>query len=299
MIKKLIRLSLLAASLLACAAVAAVLWLTHARASAIVHPAHSPVTWSPEANGYADFESVSFKSSGGLTLQGWYVPTRNGAVVVLVHGHAGNRQHYLPQAGSLVARGYGVLLFDLRNSGDSQGDTTTMGLLEVDDVRGAIELVKSKPGVDHSRIGLMGQSLGGATVIMAAARIPEVGAVVAESAYTSLEDNIRNGVERLAFLPAFPFAPLVVFWGQQEAGIDIAQVRPVDDIASISPRPILIVHGERDDIIPVENAHKLYEAAREPKELYLLPEAGHYNFAGVQGYMQKITEFFDRSLLGK
>lgn len=299
MIKKVIRLASFAALLFACAAAAAVLWLTHARASAIVHPAHSAITWSPETNGYIDFENVSFQSSGGLRLKGWYVPAHNGAVVILVHGHAGNRQHYLPQAGSLIAQGYGVLLFDLRNSGESEGDTTTMGLLEVDDVRSALEFVKSQPGVDPGRIGLMGQSLGGATAIMAAARIPEVRAVVAESAYTSLEDNIQNGVERLAFLPAFPFAPLVVFWGQWESGIDIAQVRPVDEIASISPRPVLIVHGELDEIIPVENAHRLYQAALEPKEVYLLPGAGHYNFAGVGGeaYAQKIVEFFGRHLL--
>ena len=136
---------------------------------------------------------------------------------------------------------------------------------------------------------------------MSAARIPEIRAVVAESAYTSMEDNITNGVQRLAGLPAFPFAPLVIFWGQQEAGIDITEVRPIDEIAAISPRPVLLIHGESDSLIPVENSHQLYRAALEPKELYLIPNVGHQNFVRAVGeaYVQKITEFFDRYLLGR
>jgi uncharacterized protein len=301
MIKKVIRFSLFAAILLTAACVAAILWITHARANVFVHPGHAPIARLPDSAGITNYETVSFKSSDGLTLRGWFVPSQNGAVVVLVHGHGSNRTGQMGDAAILAARGYGVVMFDLRNSGESDGDTTTMGLLEVNDVQAAVEFAASRPGTDPDRLGLLGQSLGGATVIMTAARVPAVRAVAAVSAYTSLEDNIKSGVERMANLPAFPFAPLVVFWGQWEAGIDITQVRPVAEIASISPRPILLVHGELDQLVPVENAHRLYAAARQPKELFLVPAAAHGNVISVggDGYVQKITEFFDRYLLGR
>jgi fermentation-respiration switch protein FrsA (DUF1100 family) len=301
MIKKVILLTLFAALLFTGAAVAGVLWITHARAYAIVHPARQPITASPESIGIMNYQLATFDSLDGLTLKGWYMPSQNGAVIIFIHGHGGSRTGLADEALAMIQQGYGALVFDLRNNGESQGNVTTFGLLETLDVRGAVDFVKAQPGVDADRIGVLGQSMGGATAIMSAARIPEIRAVVAESAYTSMEDNITNGVQRLAGLPAFPFAPLVIFWGQREAGINISEVRPVDEIASLSPRPVLIVHGERDDLIPVENAHHLYQAAQEPKELYLIPNAGHTNFvhAGGEAYVQKIVEFFDRNLLGR
>lgn len=293
------RLILFGAVTASMAAIAFGVWLAHARAYGIVHPGRISISRLPDSVGITNYTSVSFLSSDGLTLRGWYAPTKNGAAVITIHGHGGNREGMLDDAALLAARGYGVLLFDLRNSGESDGAVTTLGLLEVNDVRGAMEFVKAQKGVDASRIGLLGQSMGGATAIMAAARIPQARAVVAESTYTSLEDNITNGVRQVAGLPPFPFAPLVIFFGQQEAGLDITAVRPVDDIASISPRPILIVHGELDETIPVANAHKLYEAAGEPKELYVVPNVGHTGLvqAGAEEYLRRVAGFFDEYLL--
>ncbi len=296
-----IRLSSFAVLLLLLAVLGFGIWLARSRAYGIVHPGRSPISRLPDSVGIKDYQSVSFLSSDGLTLRGWYAPTKNGAVVITVHGHGGNREGMLDDAALLTARGYGVLLFDLRNSGESDGQTTTLGLLEVNDVRGAVEFVAMQAGVDASRIGVLGQSMGGATAIMSAARIPQVRAVVAESAYTSLEDNVTNGVRQVAGLPPFPFAPLVIYFGQQAAGLDITAVRPVDDMASISPRPILIVHGELDETIPVANAHRLYEAAGEPKELYVIPNAGHAGLvqAGAEEYVRRVVGFFDQYLLGR
>ncbi|MEK9165200.1 MAG: alpha/beta fold hydrolase [Chloroflexota bacterium] len=293
------RLILFGAVTASLAAIAFGVWLAHGRANGIVHPGRVPVTRLPESVGITDYQSVSFLSSDGLTLRGWYAPTRNGAAVITLHGHAANREGLLDDAALLAARGYGVLLFDMRNNGESDGSVTTLGLLEVNDVRGAVAFVAAQTGVDANRIGLIGHSMGGATAIMSAARIPQVRAVVAESAYTSLEDNIVNGVREVAHLPPFPFAPLVIFFGQQEAGLDITAVRPVDDIASISPRPILIVHGELDETIPVSNAYELYAAASEPKELYVIPNVGHTGLAqaGAEEYVRRVAGFFDEYLL--
>lgn len=294
------RVTLAALGIIFLAIIGSVLWATRERALALVHPTRGAITRLPEAVGIAAYENVTFLSPDGLTLKGWWIPPTNGATIIFVHGHGGNRQNQLDDAGILVKAGYGALLFDLRNNGQSEGEVTTFGLYEADDVQAAYDFVTSQPGVDPDRIGLLGQSMGGATALLAAAQIPEVKAVASLSAYTSMEDNITNGVERLAGLPAFPFAPLVVFWGELEAGIDIQQVRPVDAIATLNPCAVLIIHGDRDGLIPVENAYALYEAASDPKELYIIPGAGHQSFLPVVGqiYADRLTAFFDQYLLG-
>lgn len=244
---------------------------------------------------------MTFPSSDGLNLQGWYVAPRNGAVIILVHGLGGNRCEMLDDAALLAAHGYGVVLIDLRNSGESDGTRTTLGLAEVNDVAGAVRFAAAQPGVEARRIGLLGHSMGGATVLRAAARLPEVSAVAAESAYTSLSDNVSSSLSKLTGLPAFPFAPLVIFFGQREAGLDISQVRPVDDMPAISPRPVLLVHGALDETIPVSNAYRLYAAVREPRDLYILPNAGHCCLpqAGGKEYVRRVVGFLDRYLLGR
>lgn len=275
------------------------LCLARQRALVLVRPGRTVAQRTPTDIGIAHWRDVSFQSEDGLTLSGWYLPPDNGATVILVHGLSGNREELLDDAAFLTANGYGALLFDLRNSGTSEGDLTTLGYLEVLDVGGALDFVLAQPESDAERVGLMGQSMGGATVVLAAARYPQVKVVVAESAYTSIADNVADSVKALLGLPAFPFAPLVVWFGELEAGVDIGQVAPIDVIGSLSPRPILLVHGELDPVIPVENVHRLYAAAGETKALYVVPNAEHGGFVQAQPeeYPRRIVEFFDQYLL--
>jgi fermentation-respiration switch protein FrsA (DUF1100 family) len=292
------RLALFTVGVSALAVFGATAWIAHDRAYNLVHPSRSLPACPPGDFGLTDYRAVSFPTADGLLLRGWYVPAHNGAVIIMVHGHAGNRCELLPEAGFLVEAGYGVLLYDSRSSGESEGTLSTLGLLEVADVQGAVQFVLTQTdGV--GRIGLMGHSQGGGTVIRAGARLPAVSAVIAESAYTSLEDNISTGVQKLLGLPPFPFAPLVVFFGQREAGMDITQVRPIDDIAALSPRPILLIHGAQDEVIPVSNAYSLYAVASEPKELYVIPTAAHCCFlqAGGEVYVERVLAFFNQALV--
>ena len=274
-------------------------WLARERAIGLVHPSHSTPKRTPAEVGIESWQEVSFQTEDGLTLYGWYVPTENGAVVILVHGLGGNRSQLLDDAALLVEAGYGALLLDLRNSGASEGDVTTLGHLEALDVGGALTFVQAQPEADPERIGLLGHSMGGATAILAAARYPQIAAVVAESTFTSVKDNVADSLRALTGLPPFPFAPLVIWFGELEAGIDIGQVAPVDVIGTISPRPVLIVHGERDKLVSPENGPRLYEAAGEPKELYLVPDGGHANLipAHPEEYRRRVMGFFDRYLL--
>jgi dipeptidyl aminopeptidase/acylaminoacyl peptidase len=276
-------------------------WLARSRALGLVHPDRTYADETPDDYGITEWEPVEFLSSDGLKLFGWFIspgPDADGATVIYAHGWGSNRGELLADAAMLNGHGYGALLFDFRNSGESEGNATTLGYTEVNDVQGAVDYLLAREDVNPERIGLIGHSMGGATVLRAAARIPEVRAVVAESAYTSLEDNIAEGVERLAGLPAFPFAPLVVWFGELESGINLSQVRPLDDVAQISPRALLLVHGELDGLVGVDNAHTLFEAAGEPKELYIIPNAEHsYLFeADPVTYEQRVAGFLNEYL---
>ena len=281
------------ASLLA--AVGAGAWVARREAMGLVHPARAPVEESPADYGIERWETVEFAASDGLQLTGWFIPPApdaGGATVIFVHGLGSNRASLLNQAAIVIEHGYGALLIDLRNHGDSAGTTTTLGFEEVKDVEGAVDYLLARPEVDPDRIAIVGHSMGGGTVLRAAARIPEIDAVVAESAFTSLEDNIAQGVRALTGLPPFPFAPLGVFFGEVESGLDISAVRPIDDLARIAPRPVLFIHGEQDQTVDVGNTHQLYAAASEPKEFYVIPNAGH------GGLVEADPETFEQTLIG-
>ncbi len=274
-------------------------WLARDRAIDLVRPERSQPARLPGEVGIPLYQEVVFPSQDDLALGGWYVPAQNGGLVIFVHGLGGNRGELLDEAALLANAGFGILLMDLRNSGQSEGNLTTLGLNEAGDVISAVDFVLAQPGSAGLRVGLRGHSMGAATVLLAAARDSRVGAVMASAGYTSIEDNIADSVQQLTGLPPFPFAPAVVFFGQQEAGLDIAQVRPVDEIARIAPRPVFLVHGEEDTLILPKNSQRLYEAAGEPKALLLVPGADHgslYESGGV-AFQQALLGFFTTSLL--
>jgi fermentation-respiration switch protein FrsA (DUF1100 family) len=256
------------------------------------------MTSTPAERGLS-FEPVTFTSGDGLRLAGWYIPSYNGATIILCHGLGDNRVGMLPQAALLAEHGYGSLLFDFRAHGESEGEMVTYGYAEADDVLAAVDYLLSRPDVDAERIGICGGSLWAATVIRAAAHSTHLKAVVAEGAFTSLEDEVASSFKVFCGLPAFPFAPLTVAFAQWQTGLRMSEVRPVDDIPAIAPRPVFIIHGTDDDLIPAEQGLRLYEAAGEPKELWMIDGMGHESPLGLlpDEYERRVIEFFDKALL--
>jgi uncharacterized protein len=276
--RRMLNLIVFAVSSLLLALSGVALWLARERALGLVHPNRTQPQLFP-----ADFgltaEDVTITTPDGINLFGWYIAPSaeaDGAMLIYVHGLGGNRVELLDQAAMIHARlGVGALLIDLRNHGASQGTVTTLGLRESDDVIAAFNYVQARPEVNPERIGLVGVSMGGATTIRAMARIPQSRLLIAQAAYTSIQDNIAEGVQSLTGLPPFPFAPLLIAFGEAEANANIRDVRPIDDLAAISPRPILFLHGGSDTLIHVRNSEALYAAASEPKQLYIFPNVGH------------------------
>jgi dipeptidyl aminopeptidase/acylaminoacyl peptidase len=272
------------------------LYLPYIKAYSLVHPERRPNKQNPADFGISDYENVEFTTPDGITLKGWYIAPKNNAVVVFVHGHRSNRAQFLDYLALVNAQGYGALLFDVRNHGESGGTITTLGLYEAVDAESGVSFVRSR--LPKARIALYGHSMGAGASLLAAAETPEVSAVIVESPFTSLEDNIADGVRELTGLPPFPFAPLVVLFAEREVGNNLHTVRPIDVIGKISPRAVLLIHGEDDLVFPASNSRKLFDAAKEPKQLYIIPEVGHAGFlqAKPNQFPKTVLTFLDTYL---
>jgi fermentation-respiration switch protein FrsA (DUF1100 family) len=198
----------------------------------------------------------------------------------------------------LHRRGYGVLLSTLRAHDDSEGDLITFGRLEMGDLAAWYAFVRAQPGVDASRIGLLGNSMGGTLAIQFAARTPGVAAVVAHSPFSSLPDTLETSVRFFTGLPPYPFAPIIAFWAERMAGIRLEDVDAKPWIRQLSPRPIFLLQGGADVVVSPDAGQRLFEAAAEPKELWFDPKVGHAAFDGVRAleYERRVGGFFDRYL---
>lgn len=260
--------------------------------------AHSVPEVTPLAYGLA-YEDVLVSSSDDIELVGWYIPSQNGAAVIAQHGYKSDRGEMLNEAAMLAEHGYGVLITSVRAHDYSDGERISFGLKEMDDLAAWHQYLLTRSDVDPGRIGMLGNSYGGAMVIQFAAQHPDIRAVVAHSAFSSLEDTIGTSVTHFANVPRFPFVPLIVFWAEREAGFKVADIDTTRWVSQISPRPIFLIQGGADTSISPESGELLYAAAGEPKELWFDPELDHVMFDGAraQEYESRVVRFFDSYLL--
>lgn len=274
------------------AAVAGAVRLSYQAAMNYVQPLRIelPADYNPARFG-ADYREIKLRTRDNVELSAWHSAAKNGALILIAHGYRAVRPAALH---AIFARhGYGVISWDARAHGASGGDTTTLGYREALDVEAALDYALGQNGVRH--IGAYGQSMGAATVIRTAARRGEIKAVVADSAYPALEEMIDRVVRFR------PLRPLVRFFGERAAGMEVDAMRPVDDIGRISPRPVFIIQGGNDDTIPADSARRLYQAAGEPRTLWIADGAVHGGARAVRSeeYDRRLLEFFDANLVAK
>ncbi len=243
------------------------------------------------------FKSVTFYNSEGLRLNGWWLSkTATRKVVILCPGYGRSKSDLLGVGSRLWKRGYNVLLFDFRDQGESEPAIATIGHYEQDDLGAALDYVLWR--VPGAEVGVVGYSMGAAAAIMTAASRQEIRAVVADSSFAELGKALRLAFRQLSHLPPTPGVELAEIFVWLRAGYRFSSVRPVDHIARIAPRPILIIHGDRDNIAPVEDAYALYNAAGEPKELWISDDTGHCGayFLDRQAYVGRVVSFFEKWL---
>ncbi|MCB9436447.1 MAG: alpha/beta fold hydrolase [Anaerolineales bacterium] len=293
--KRALRLGVFGCVTLSLAVSGALVYICYLQSQVFAYPPRSTYTQTPADVGIAAWREVAFTTADGVRLEGWYIPPpeSNGAAILYVHGFTGNRGEFLEIAALLNQHGYGGLLFDLRNHGTSADSVTTFGLHEVRDVQAAYDYLTAQPDLDPQRIGIFGVSMGGATAIRATARMPQVKVLIVEAAFASFPQVVGDGVKRVIRITGSPFSDLIVWMTAQELGVDVSQLRPIDDIASISPRPILIIHGTADVVVPVSHGYRLYEAAGDPKQLLIVEGRHHADWANppVGDYAATILAF--------
>ena len=136
-----------------------------------------------------DFEDVTLTTRDGIDLRGWYIPSRNGAAVLLLHGHSGNRLAVLHQAEALIRAGYGCLMMDLRAHGHSGGRLYARSEMVVSDVLTAVSYLSKRPEVNQAGIGVYGVSDGGLFALQAAAKTVAIRAIVVDGASAAIFDD--------------------------------------------------------------------------------------------------------------
>jgi fermentation-respiration switch protein FrsA (DUF1100 family) len=247
-----------------------------------------------------EVESVALTTSDGLKLAAWYIPSRNGAAVILQHGYGASRLDVIDPAKWLATRGYGVLMADYRASGMSEGDRFSFGKNEVRDIEAAYQYVVGRPDVDAQRVGAWGISMGGVLVLLHAAQNREIRAVLADCPFASLQDELETGVKKITGLPPFPFASLIQFFLERELGFPLSAIAPIKQIRSISPRPVFLLSAGKDTFVPPDSGQRLYDAAGEPRQLWFDPDLEHCEFWNSRRgeFEKRVAAFFDQYLLG-
>ncbi len=245
-------------------------------------------------------EEVTFPSlHAEHQVTGWYIAHPEATATILVcPGYRGRRSDVLGMSGQLWKAGYNVLAFEYYGHGTVVGERVTLGYREMNDFLGAVAYAKQR--APQNRLGAVGYSMGASIAIMATARTPEIEALVADSGFATHRSAIEYSVRRTIHLPFAPFDWLTDFLLWLRAGYHFNQVEPLRDIGRIAPRPVLIIHGLKDSLVNPEDAKLLYAAAKEPKELWLDPNADHCGiyFEDRQKYIDRVIGFLDRNLRG-
>lgn len=262
----------------------------------LTSPERETLTFTPKTLG-VKYENITIESEDQQDLYGWWIPHPTPrATIVFAHGYGKNREQSDLPLKELIPefheQGYQFLTFDFRGSGISEGDRVTVGAKEQSDLAAAIAYAKER---SDGPIVLYGVSMGAATAL-ATADETDVAAVIADSPFSDLRGYLETNLPVWSDLPNFPFTPVIMTVTPWFTGLDADLVKPIDDMAQIEA-PVLLIHSQGDDAIPVSESEKLAKAG-EDVELWVTENDGHVQShrSFQTEYRQTVFKFLERVL---
>jgi alpha-beta hydrolase superfamily lysophospholipase len=226
------------------------------------------------------FETCRFQGKDGIGLEAWRISHAHPkGLVLLLHGYAASRASLLAEARAFHDLGYVAVALDQRGSGGSDGNDTSVGVLEADDVAAVVESLQAT-NPDRPLI-LYGQSMGSVAILRAiAAHGIQPRAVIIECPFDRLLSTVENRFAALG-VPAFPFAQLLVFWGGVQHGFNGFQHNPVDYARSVHC-PVLLMQGDQDRRVTPEQARAIFDNLAGAKRLEVFPDVGHQSYLAAR-----------------
>ncbi len=244
-----------------------------------------------------DFEPVRFATADGLTLDGWFIPDRGARRTILIcHGAGANKGNFVWFVGPLRGQGYNVLMFDFRAHGASDGRLATYGIREEVDVLAAVEWLKRERPAQSELIVGLGSSQGAMALALAAAHDQRIDALVLDSPFTGPRNLMRDNAAALPII-----GPLLADWclalASAQTGTNFFSPSAEQAVAAMGNRPIFVVHGSEDIIMPATHSTRLHAAASGPRELWMGP-GPHSNIITTvpDEYARRLFTFLDAHL---
>jgi pimeloyl-ACP methyl ester carboxylesterase len=233
---------------------------------------------------------VQFPVNAESPVHGWLVNGEPGnGVVLLAHSIRSNRLEMLSRARFLKEQGYSVLLIDLQAHGESPGKRITFGARESESIAAAITFLRET--FPHEKIGAIGVSLGAAAIVLAKHTI-KLDAVILESLHPTIEEAVENRLKLHFGEYGSALLPLILFQFSFYLDIPIDELSPITEIDNLNT-PLLLISGTNDAHTTLPETERLFAAAREPKEIWIIPGAGHFNMHSYAGktYENRILDF--------
>ena len=278
-----------------------------------------PHHMDPSALGLG-FETLRIGTENGKSLHAWFIPApvRVGVAdadaasaaaaaereadvspaaapaVVVMHGWGGNAALMLPLARPLHAAGYATLFVDARCHGASDDDTFASLPRFAEDTEHAFAWLAAQPGVDAARIALLGHSVGAGAVLFAATRTPQVAAVVSVAAFSHPAAMMRRWLAAKR-IPERPVGRYILDYVQKTIGHRFDDIAPLSTLGRIH-RPVLLVHGEDDEVVPIDEAHQIFAVRGDTPAEMMSVSGDHESFADLEHHMGRLIAFLRRTL---
>lgn len=244
-----------------------------------------------------DFERVRIPTVDGLTLDGWFIPEAGASrCIVVCHGAGANKGNFIWFLGPLARHGYNVVFFDFRAHGASDGRITTYGIRERRDVTGVVDWLKRERSEQSQVIVGLGSSQGAMALALAAAEDQRIDAVILDSPFTSAYEFAHHHARHLPVIGPL-FVNIVLVGMSAQTGADFFHTSALEAVSRLGSRPVMVIHGDDDIVMPVSHSQALHDAATGPREIWFGP-GPHSNIVTTnpRAYEERVFGFLDAHL---